>query len=65
MTAFCVTDIKPNVKCLLVDKQSHVVAAKCLRLTVADGGRKWLQFEVKMGDSAKQELFQGRKRSES
>ena len=58
MTAFCVTT-KPNVKCLLVDKQSHIMAGKCLRQTVADGGRKWQQFEVKRRDSAKQELFQG------
>ena len=31
MIAFFVTNIKPNAKCLLVDKQSDVMAGKCLR----------------------------------
>ena len=31
MIAFFVTNIKPYAKCLLVDKQSDVMAAKCLR----------------------------------
>ena len=57
MTAFSVTNKKPNAKCLLVDKQSDVMAGKCLRYTVADRGRKWLQFKIKRGDSPKQELF--------
>ena len=31
MTALRVTNIKPNAKCPLVDKQSDVMAGKCLR----------------------------------
>ena len=45
MTAFCVTNIKPNAKC-----PPGRQAKSC---TVADGGRKWLQFEIKKGRFSK------------
>ena len=58
MIAFLLYNIKPNAKGLLVDKQSDVIASKCCdKLLLIKLGRKWLQFEIKRENSAKQELF--------